>query len=152
IAILLTFVLAPIVRWMRLWGLGHVPPVILAVILAFAIILGLGTILGQQVGELAQRLPQYQITIQNKIRSVRDAVGNSVALRQVSHILQELNTVGAPSPAPPQSNESQNRPRQEPVPVEIHQPELGPLQVIERIMNPLLAPLAMTGMVVIFVF
>jgi predicted PurR-regulated permease PerM len=152
LAILLTFVLAPIVRWMRFWRLGHVPPVILAVILAFSIIFGLGAILGQQVADLAQRLPQYQITISNKVHAVRVAIGNSAALRQLSGLLQEFNReVGAP-PNAPQLNESQSRARQEPIPVEVHQPEPGPLQVIERIMNPLLAPLATTGIVVIFVF
>ena len=64
LAILLTFLLAPEVRLLRTWGVPRVPAVVLVVAFACAIFLGIGALVGQQVTQLAQRLPEYQLTIQ----------------------------------------------------------------------------------------
>ena len=64
LAILLTFLLAPAVRLLRSWGLPKPPAVVLVVAFAFAVILGLGALVGQQVTKLAQNLPLYQYNIE----------------------------------------------------------------------------------------
>ena len=72
IAFLLTFLLSPLVEWLRHLRLGRVPSVVLAVVLALAIILGIGSAIGTQVAQLAQDIPEYQATIEKKIATVRD--------------------------------------------------------------------------------
>ena len=73
LAVLLTFVLAPPVRLLRSWRMPRVPAVVLVVAFACAIFLGIGGLVGQQVTQLAHQLPQYQFTIEEKIRSLREA-------------------------------------------------------------------------------
>src|ERR1700674_1838609 len=58
VAILLTFVLAPLVRFLRRWRLGRVPSVIVGDALAFTLIFALGLVLGQQPTQVADRLPE----------------------------------------------------------------------------------------------
>ena len=55
LAILLTFLLAPAVRLLRSWGLPKPPAVVLVVAFAFAVIVGIGALVGQQVTKLAQK-------------------------------------------------------------------------------------------------
>ena len=53
LAILLSFALGPVVLLLRRWHLGRVPAVIVAVLLAFSIIGGIGTFVGTQLAHLA---------------------------------------------------------------------------------------------------
>ena len=54
IAVLLSFVLSPLVELLRRVWLGRIVSVVLAVMLALAIILALGTAIGTQVAQLAK--------------------------------------------------------------------------------------------------
>ena len=151
LAILLTFLLAPAVRLLRNWGMPRVPAVVLVVAFAGAIFLGIGGLVAQQVTQLAQKLPQYQSTIQEKIRSARDAASGGT-LDRISAFLRNVNQEirkkdGADEGAGPPADNAQGPP----VPVEIHQPEPAPPQVIQRVLQPLVDPLTTAGLVVIFV-
>ena len=73
LAILLSFVLAPLVGLLQRW---HVPRVVAVggvVVLAFVGIFALGGVIATQVTELAGDLPRYQVTMREKIRSLRGA-------------------------------------------------------------------------------
>ena len=72
IALLLTFLLSPLVEWLRRLRLGRIPSVVLAVVVALAIIVGIAGAIGTQVAQLAQDIPEYQATIEKKIAAVRD--------------------------------------------------------------------------------
>src|SRR6202521_154283 len=151
VAILLTFVLAPLVRFLRRWRLGRVPSVIVGVALAFTLIFGFGVVLGQQLTQVADRLPQYQLNIQQKIKTVRDSATQGKTIQAVADFLKILNreieskndpaarTVGAPE----QETKA--------IPVEIHEPPLTPVQVIHHVLDPLLDPLTTAAVIVIFV-
>src|SRR5918995_2512233 len=52
LAILLSFMLAPIVIRLRRWGLGRIPSVLVVVLLLFVALLGLGSIVASQVVHL----------------------------------------------------------------------------------------------------
>ena len=71
LAVLLTFVLAPLVRLLQ----GSYSPRIIAVaivgLFAFAAIFGLGALMVSQVNQLAADLPKYQATLGDKIQSLR---------------------------------------------------------------------------------
>src|SRR5690242_14681188 len=56
LAFLLSFVLAPLVRLLRRVRVGRAPSVLIAVLLAFLVISGIGTLIGSQVAELAGNL------------------------------------------------------------------------------------------------
>ena len=67
LAMLLSFVLSPLVELLRRVWLGRILSVVLAVVLALGLILAFGGAIGTQVAQLSGNLPQYQTTIQTKI-------------------------------------------------------------------------------------
>jgi predicted PurR-regulated permease PerM len=145
VAILLAFILAPLVRALNRWHLGRIPSIVAVVLIAFLIIFGLGMVLGQQVKHLAATLPEYQATLTKKIDELRGMTAGRGTLGQASDVLQNLdrelkNESGAIAEQ-----------RMAPVPVEIQQPVPAPLEVIQRIINPLLDPLMTTGIIIVFV-
>src|SRR5262249_6274834 len=149
LAILLTFLLAPAVRLLRNWGVPRVPTVVLVVAFAGAVFLGIGALVGQQVTQLAQKLPEYQFTIHEKIRSVRDRASGG-ALDRISTFLRNVNQeIRKHDDQSPQGAPGASAPA--PIPVEVHQPEPARPQVIQRVLQPLVEPLTMVGLVVIFV-
>ena len=74
LAMLLSFLLAPLVNLLRRMHLGRVPSVLLAVLLALTVILALGGLIGTQVAGLAEDVPRYALTIQQKVDTLQQLV------------------------------------------------------------------------------
>ena len=74
LAILLSFMLAPIAIRLRRWGLGRIPSVLAVVLLLVIVLLGLGSIVGSQLVHLAENLPRYEWNLRGKIRDLRIAI------------------------------------------------------------------------------
>jgi predicted PurR-regulated permease PerM len=159
LAVLLSFALGPLVLLLRRWHFGRVPSVLVAVVLAFIIIFSIGTLIGGQLAQLAENLPQYRTNVMDKIQSLRSATLGSGIVARASGMLKDLsneftktteavpNKTVAKTPAPvPQDAE-----QKEPVPVVIRQPPSTPLQIVQIVVGPLLQPLATTGIVIVFV-
>ncbi|SEF12297.1 Predicted PurR-regulated permease PerM [Rhizobiales bacterium GAS191] len=148
LAVLLSFVLAPLVNLLRRLRLGRVPSVLLSVVLALGIVLALGGMIGNQLTDLAQQAPRYQTTILQKIEAAR-----SMTLGRMSSIVRRLGrqlepTSGdRPSRPPARSADSSPGPDQKPLPVEVHQPEPTPLELAERILLPVVSPLSSLAIV-----
>src|SRR5262245_13386959 len=77
LAILLSFALAPPVRLLQRAHVPRAVSVLMVVVLAFASIFALGGIIAGQVAELAGELPRYELTMQEKIRSLRGTAAAS---------------------------------------------------------------------------
>ena len=151
LAVLMSFVLAPLVRLLQQIYIPRVLAVIISVLVAFAAVLSLATMMVSQVNQLAKDLPGYQSTLQSKIQSLRGVAGGTGTLERASEVLQSLGReldkpkVGAPTsstPAPVANT---------PIPVEVRQPDPGALQTLVALITPLIHPLTTTGVVVIFV-
>ena len=71
LALLLAFVLAPLVNLLRRFGLGRVPAALLAATLALGQILAIGTVIGTQIAQLTTDLPRYAATVEAKVASVK---------------------------------------------------------------------------------
>ena len=71
LAILLSFVLAPLVDLFRRIHLGRVPSVVLAVFIAVSVILAIGGVIGIQIAGLADDVPKYETTIREKIDAAK---------------------------------------------------------------------------------
>ena len=144
LAVLLSFVLAPLVARLRRLGLWRVPAVFLAVLLALGIIVVLGGVIGTQVAALGNRATYYAYTVQQKVDSVK-----GFATEQVAAI---TNRLGRSHPVPEKPQEPArpgDKPEEKPVKVEVHEPEPTPIQTIERFAMPLLAPLGSLGIVLV---
>jgi predicted PurR-regulated permease PerM len=77
LAVLLSFVLAPLVRFLQRWHLPRALAVVVTVAGALAVVICLGTMVMVQVNQLARDLPRYQTTLGDKIHNLRDVVSTS---------------------------------------------------------------------------
>ena len=154
LAILLSFVLAPLVGLLQRIRIPRGLAVVSVVIIAFALIFAMGSLLAAQLTQLAGDLPRYQSTIAEKIQSFRETTARRGTLERASGMLKDLSkeldkpkdaaTLGAgtsPKATAPLK----------PVPVQVLQPDPGALESLQSLISPLLHPLATTGIIVIFV-
>jgi predicted PurR-regulated permease PerM len=158
LAILLSFVLGPPVGLLQRARVRRGFAVVGVVFLAFSIIFGLGTLIANQLTQLAGDLPVYQSTMREKIKSVRGATASSGTLERAADMLQELSR----ELDRPKEDKSVRGAVQRldgpnvtgsvaPIPVEVRQPDPGALENLRTLIAPLLNPLATTGMIIIFV-
>jgi predicted PurR-regulated permease PerM len=149
LAILLSFVLGPVVSLFRRLHLPRVPAVLLAVILALCIIATLGSVIGVQIASLAPDLPRYASTVGQKINAVQ-----GFAVGQLSQIVARVgDRVGSKSQGQSPDAEPTERSSeagQNPIPVEVHQPNPGPWEIAQRVLAPVLNPLE-TSLIVLIV-
>ncbi len=96
LAVLLAFVLAPLVTRLQRARIGKVPAVFTAVTVALAVLLGIGAVVGRQGTLLAEGLPAYQATIQEKVKSL--TVGAEL-IGRLNGSLHSLLTGEAEAPA-----------------------------------------------------
>ncbi|WP_439922812.1 AI-2E family transporter [Nitrobacter sp. JJSN] len=153
LAVLLSFVLVPLVDILERWHFPRAASVPLVVVLAFVAIFALGSLIANEVRHLAEGLPRYQQTMQQKIQSLRSltAIG---PLDRAADILQTLGKeINVPQSQPPSpSTPLSKKPGEvEPIPVEVRSPPPSALESILALISPLLHPLATVGFVIVFV-
>jgi predicted PurR-regulated permease PerM/CheY-like chemotaxis protein len=153
LAILLSFMLRPVVIRLQRFGLGRIPAVLAVVLLLFVALLGLGAIVANQVVNLADSLPRYEWNMRTKIRDLRTAVPSGGVVERTSDMLRDLGEeLGkATTPTEGETKSEGEAAAPEPVPVRIQQPEASPLQTLREVGGPLVAPIATAGLVVVFV-
>jgi predicted PurR-regulated permease PerM len=154
-AILLSFVLAPLVGLLQRIRVPRGIAVVSVVILAFGLIFAMGSQLASQLTQLAGDLPRYQSTISEKIQSFRETTAGRGTLERASGMLKdlskELDKPNAESAPAAGSLPSPKAGPLSPVPVEVRQPDPGALESLRALISPLLHPLATTGIIIIFV-
>ena len=145
IAALLSFILVPLVRWLRSCGVWRVPSVILTVLFAIALIAALGSTIVLQVAQLAEELPKYETNLRAKIRALGGGALTSSALERASDTLKDLQSEISKSGTAPAPTKGQK-----PLVVEVHTPEPKGLDSIVNVVRPLLSPLATTALAILF--
>ena len=144
LALLLGFLLDPLVVRLKRWGLPRAAAVILVVTLTLGLIGLAGVFLGNQVSALSAELPTYQSNIRHKLRDLRASADRpgmfDGALRTFDTVKKEVEqeTPAAKAPAP-----------------------LPRVQMVERVPSPMQqalnglekasGPLATAGIVLVFV-
>src|SRR5450755_1100901 len=88
LAVLMSFALAPLVALLRHVRLGHVPSVLLSLLLALVLLTGIGTFVGSQLTGLAGDLPRYQTNIAHKIQSVRGSTTGNGTFARLNHTIE----------------------------------------------------------------
>lgn len=155
LAILLSFMLSPLVRRLQRWRVPRSVSVVSVVLVAFAGIFTLGGVMVSQVNQLAADLPSYQVTLREKIQVLRGAAGGTGTLERASEVLQDLSSeLNSPEQAPPPSGArgaGATAPPPKPITVQVQEPNPGALRTIGTLISPLIDPLITTGLVVIFV-
>jgi predicted PurR-regulated permease PerM len=155
LAILLSFVLAPLVGLLQRLRIPRGLAVVSVVTIAFALIFAMGSLLASQLTLLAGDLPRYQSTISEKIQSFRETTAGRGTLERASGMLKDLSKELDKPKEAATAQEGTLSPRAatplKPVPVEVRQPDPGALESLQSLISPLLHPLATTGIIVIFV-
>ena len=155
LAVLLSFVLSPLVDLLRRIGLWRAPAVALSVLVALGAIGLIGTLLGSQATTLAADVPHYVEAVQNKLESIQ-----AVATTRLASITRILNG-GRPATTPPivpavRPRRGNTEPpalpggtQQQPLVVELAPRNSSVLAVARAVIEPLLGPLETTAIVLI---
>ena len=138
LALLLSFLLVPLVSRLRRLGLGRTVPVILVMALTSLVLATIAYVFVSQVVDLALELPTYRENIQEKLAVVQHG-----PLERFLHTLSELETVFA--------LDDMADTGVAPTPVEIIHPFDDRLELFRSFAGPLFAPLAVSALVFIFV-
>ena len=150
IAALLSFILAPIMRRLRILGVPKIVSAIVAVALTLGVVGVLGTTLAFQGRQLAEDLPKYENNLRTKIHSLSSSPLASGILERATGTLRDLQGELArnePAAQRPSATQPENV---KPLPVEIRQPEPTGLEALANIVRPLLSPLATSALVILF--
>jgi len=156
LAIMLSFVLSPVVDLLQRLRLWRAPAVVLAVLAALGLFGLIGTLIGTQAASLTADAPRYAQTIENKVQGVQ-----AFALDRAAAITKAL---GADRKRPPPvaaptlegagttvttvTTTTGREPRR-PILVEVAGNETSPFVVARTILQPILGPLETTVIVLI---
>lgn len=154
-AVLLSFMLAPVVAWLERLHVPRVPAVIAAVAMTFVMISGLGVLIAGQLVQLAQEVPGYQTNLQEKIRAIKFIGGEEGLIGRTSEMLQELGdevsrraepdkTIALPPAAGGDETAK-------PMTVQIEERPSTSFEIVRIVIGPLVQPLATAGIIVVFV-
>ena len=151
LAVLLSFVLAPLVRFLQGLRVPRSIAVVGAVTAALTASLSLATMVMVEVDQLADDLPRYQSTLSGKMHDLRDTVSRA-GLLNASSMLKNLDgelkdRADSPAAEPSLSRGSTGK---TPIQVEVHQPDPGASETLVAMLQPLAAPFTTTAIVIIF--
>jgi predicted PurR-regulated permease PerM len=134
LAVLLAFVLAPLVALLRRLALGRTFSVVIAMLMALAAVGFTATVIGQQVAGLAPDLPRMAERVQKKVATLGKS-GMGKLPDQLSRAASRFQTA---TPTPPASRLAR---RARPIPVEVHEPPETAWQTAQRLLAPVVRPL-----------
>jgi predicted PurR-regulated permease PerM len=156
-ALILTFVLTPVVALLERLRIGRVPSVAVTVLVMIAVAGCVGGIIAIQLVDAAQELPRYRQNIQTKMEALRIPTKGplGIAANSLRETARDFSNLGTPSPepgAPPQNRKQRTVPGTSgpPLPVQIVQPPANQLEYARDLLQPVLRPLALTGLILLF--
>ncbi len=154
LAVMLSFILSPVVNFLQRLRLWRAPAVILTVLAALALLGIVATVIGSQAAALSANAPQYAKTIEAKVEGVQ-----GLAIAKLASVTKQLGVAPGPRPAPatntksPASAATTPAPAaggaRQPVPVEVVQGQTSPFAIARAVLAPILSPLETTILVVI---
>lgn len=147
LAVILSLVIAPLIRTLRRIGLGQMPATLLSVLLVGTCVVGLGIVLAFQLVAVTGDLPKYRAAIRTKVAAVRE-----LTERPFARIEAEISAVQPQERGTISGRRSINTvsvsPTQ-PLPVEIRQPRLTTRDSLARLFAMAWGPLGEAGLVLV---
>ena len=155
LATLITFLLSRLVTRLERW-IGRIAAVLVTVIAMFSIFGAMSWVIGRQVIDLADKLPDYQANIATKIRSLRLPAAGPLARFSTSvHALQK--ELAAPSTTPEPSRGRNNISTRTPsavatpIPVKVIEGRNAIPQLMQETLGAILSPLGTAALVLLLV-
>ena len=155
LAVLLSFVLSPLVDVLRRIGLWRAAAVAVSVFVALGAIGLIGTLLGSQAATLAADVPHYVEAVQSKVERIQGFATTRVT--SITRLLSGGQPATAPVAAPavrPQGGKTDAAAlpagtQHQPLVVELATPKSSVLAVARAVIEPFLGPLETTLIVLI---
>ena len=148
LAVVLAFLLTPLVGLLEKSHLGRVPSVLAALVLSFALLAAVGWGVTNQLMAILDHLPDYKTNIRNKIAAVRAPGSGSLgkATATVNDLSKELSTA---SETAEDKKLGKNGGKQT-IAVQVAVPPQNAAQYLRDVIGPLTGILETAGIVVIF--
>jgi predicted PurR-regulated permease PerM len=146
IAVLLAFLLSPLVDRLEHWRFGRIGSVVTVMAVCLCLLGGIGWILKDQVVLLADRLPAYQDTIAAKVGNVGRALSGDL-----NRAFKSVRDISATAPAP-STAESPSDATARPAPMTVRLVTEPPniIELASQYIVQVLGPIASGALVVIF--
>ena len=151
LAMLLSFLLTPLVRLLEKLRLPRVPAVLLVVILAMGAAISVGIVVADQLVDVTSQLPTYRVNIQKKLAFLHDGGRTSVvrATEAVSELGKEI-VQALPGAAPAMRQRSGRITTElkpgEPIEVQVVKPPVSAWESFSAV----LTPIGVAGVVLVF--
>jgi predicted PurR-regulated permease PerM len=147
LAVLISFLLAPLTRRLERWHFGRVGSVMTATGLAFATIGCVGYIVAGQLIDLANQLPEYKSNLHAKVAALK--TNPNSPLGRATRTFRELTEeIAQPDPAAPPATTPGG---QKPMPVSVVEKSGNPLETLAAVVTPIIGPLGTAAVVIVFV-
>jgi predicted PurR-regulated permease PerM len=142
LAILLTFLLAPLVDRLQRIHLNRTLAVILSVALTMLVLGGLMWIVFHQFTDLASQLPNYRRQLRANLAGVTGALKGGVATtaEAIDQLTREFGRVA------PVDHSLANVPK-----MQVVAPQLTPMRAVTSLLAPFVKPIGTTALVIVFV-
>jgi predicted PurR-regulated permease PerM len=151
LAIMLSLLVAPVVRALRRLGVGRTSSVLVAVAALAVSCMGVAAALGTQIVRSAENLPQYESNVQRKLKTFEElAIG---PLRRLTDETSRLMEVHEPAEARPGHTRALERSPPAAVPgvAAPEPPEFGshPLRLVRKLLTNVWGPVQFAGIVLL---
>lgn len=147
VAVLLSFLLAPLCDRLERWKLGRIPAVTITAMFAFLMLGAIGWTVFVQASDLAGQLPKYEDNVQAKLESFNGYVRGAI-----TQITRTKHQIGQRLADAESSAESESgAPAERRYLVRLDQSDDTPLLLAGRLFGSLLELLGTAGIVAIFV-
>jgi predicted PurR-regulated permease PerM len=142
LAVLLTFLLAPVTGWLQHWRLNRVIAVLIAIALSLALIGGVGDVIFGQFADLAHQLPHYERHLREHIAHLRGFMRGGITdtLDAVERLTGQIEHLSPLSGVPVGVQR-----------VQIVQPPATVLEIMKDLIGPLVKPLGWALIVMVLV-
>jgi predicted PurR-regulated permease PerM len=147
LAILLSFLVAPLADALTRLRLGHVASVFAAVVISVSLIGLLGAVIATQLTDLAAGMPRYQATVEHKMETAHNlTIGKLNRFASAAGQALQRATIEPPQPAPQRNAASSGAAQSTAnvpaaVPVEVREPVPTPFELARRVLSPAISPL-----------
>ena len=150
LAVILSLLIAPLVRKLRRLVRSQVPAVLGAVFVLTLLVGGLAAMIVSQVVAMAGSLPQYETTIRDKLKTVQDVTLGRVMQGETGRMMSRLGEEAGAASAPLRAT-LQGAPLTPSgaVPVEVRPRPQTPVEVISHLFSSIWGPLGRASIVLI---
>lgn len=145
-AILLTFLLAPVVSHLERLRMWRVPAVLTTITAAGLILLLIGWVVAGQLVELTGKLPTYQANLSTKIKSVRGA--DNPVFNRAGAMVRKL--VDEATGSADRVGKGSARKTETPVPVTMVEGAPLPVRLLRDWLGPVLSPFGTLAIILLF--